>query len=645
MVRIELGMNARAIIYAALAAAALILTGLPAPCRSDEAPGAGSPPAPAVSPAPAGPGAKDEGKAQAPGPVRINKITLTGCKRISCRTVRSILLQEKTPWYRLKLKEGGFDQFWAEGDRGRIEQFYKSRGFYSVKVAKPVIEESKNQKGVKISYAIEEGDPVTVSGIEIVFTDGLDEPEDPQKMRKRLKFKAGDRFELEPYQDSAAAMEDYWKDEGFYRVQVDRRAVVDPAAETAEVTYSITHGPRYRIIAVKVEGCRQTDPRVVEKALTIKPRDWYNRSQVIQNQRQVQRLPIYKSVRVIEDVDDEKHKISLTYRVEEGKPREYKVGVGYGSEEGVRVQGSWTHVNFLGGARELTVSARWSELLEKEGITFLQPNIRKVGDFISLTTQRVVEHEEAYTHEAVSLIPTYHFILTHYLWAEVSYTIENNHVYRVQNLLEIKQEDLAKEGLLSALSGRLEWADVNDPVNPRQGARAGLYLEYAGGPLGGDFSYLKIVGEARGYYPVYGPVVGALRWKLGWSEPEGDLSQIPIFKRFFTGGTGSVRGFDRYQLGPVDKNESPIGGSRLWEGSFELRFPVSKSFGGVLFLDSGWVWPEGENYNPSDVMYSTGFGVRYNTAIGPLAFDLGFPLTGESQYSKVKLHFNIGNTF
>lgn len=630
-------MNARTTIRAVLLAAVLVGGGPILPCRGQEA--KASAPAGAISEP------TEEGEGKKAAPIRINKITVTGCKQISCRTIRGILLQQKTPWYTIKLKEGGYDPFWAEDDRERIEKFYQSRGFYSVQVAKPEVKEDKKKKGVEISYAVTEGAPVLVDKIEIVFLDGLDEEDDPAKMRARVKLKEGGRFELEPYQETATAMEKYWRDYGFYRVKVARRAVVDPAANKVEVTYSVTHGPRYRISAVKVEGCEQTSPRVVEKCLSIQPRDWYNRSKVIENQRQVQRLPVYRSVRVIEDVDDVTHRIALTFRVEEGKPREVKAGVGYGSEEGVRAQASWRHVNFLGGARELTVSARWSELLEKESVSFIQPNVRRTGDFINVTTERRVEHEEAYTHEAVSLTPTYHFILTRYLWAEASYIIEDNRTTRVQNLLEIKKEDLAKEGVLSAVAGRLEWTDVNDPINPRQGARAGLYLEYAGGPFGGDFSYLKIVGEARGYYPIYGPVVGALRWRLGWAEPEGSLSELPIFKRFFTGGTGSVRGFDRFQLGPLDKNESPIGGSKLWEGSFELRFPVWKDFGGVVFLDSGWVWPEGQNYDPSDVLYSAGFGLRYNTAIGPLAFDLGFPLTGKSEYPDVKLHFNIGNTF
>lgn len=577
--------------------------------------------------------------------IRINKIKLSGCKEISCRVIRSILYEEKTPWYKFKLKEGGYDPFWAEEDRRRIELFYQSRGYYSVQVSKPETEMDEKGKGAVISYEIVEGPVVHVSKIDVIFDDGVDEEADPRKMRQLMGCEEGDTFELEAYQSAASAMDTYYKDEGFYHSKVSRHAVVDPETNTAEITYRIWHGPRYRIRSIGVVGCVLTEPSVVMKAVNIEERDWYSRKVIIENQRRVQRLPIYRSVRVIEKLDEADHRIDLVFSVEEGEPREVKVGVGYASEELFRVQAQWRHVNFLGGARELTVSARWSELLEKEGVSFLQPNLRRPGDFFIVAAERLVETEDAYTHEGISLSPTYHFTLTRYLWSEVSYRIEQNRIADVSNALEIAEKDLAREGLLSAVSWRLEWADMDDLINPRQGARASLFMEVGGGVFGGDFPYIKVVGEARGYYPVYGPVIGALKWKLGWAEPYNDLQSLPLFKRFYSGGTGSVRGFERYQLGPMDPKNNPIGGAKLWESSLEFRFPVWKELGGVVFVDSGGVWLEDENYDPADVVYSVGFGVRYNTAIGPIALDLGFPLSGNSDYPDVRLHFNIGNSF
>ena len=588
-------------------------------------------------------------RAQAAEPVRIRRTQVQGCKQIRCRVVKSILLQEKTPWWRRKPKQRGYDPFWAEEDRRRIELFYRGHGFYDAKVAEPEVKSSQGGKGVEILYRIEEGKPILVAGIDIIFADGVEKEKDPKTMRSLLGYKEGVRFELEPYQAAATAMETYYKDHGYFRAQVRRSAEVDPARQSARVSYSITKGAWYRIREVRVEGCQQTKPAVVKRALNLKPGERYSRKRVFENQRRVQRLPIYRTVRLVEEADDPARKVDLVFKVEEGKPREVKVGLGYGSEEGVRVQAGWRHENFLGGARELSVSARWSELLELEEVKLVQPNLGRPGSFLQVKSERKVARERAYTNEAISWSPTYHLILTKYLWNEVSYRIEQNTISQVSSALEIKEADLARQGLLSALSDQVVWSDVEDPVRPRQGARASLFLEAGGGPLGGDFPYAKAIGELRGYYPLLGPafsrVVGAARLKVGWAEPSGKMERMPLFLRFYTGGTGSVRGFDRYQLGPVDPQGRPIGGTKLWETSAEVRFPLYQSWSGVVFYDGGWVWPEREGYNLKDVIYSAGGGVSYNTAIGPVSVEVGFPLTSNPRYPEYRIHLNIGYAF
>jgi len=577
---------------------------------------------------------------------RIKRIKVTGCEQIACRTVRSILRQKPTPWWKRDPGEEGFDEFWAEDDRNRIILFYRSKGYYEVEVGPVEVIEDRRGKSVVVVYHIEkEGDPVLVDRIRIVWEDGLHEDRDPARMRDLLHFKEGDPFELEAYQGSGREMSVYYQNQGFYRARVARRAVVDPAQKTAEVTYRITKGVRFSIRNIEVEGTELTDPNVVRRAMKLEEGDRCRRNRVIEDQRQIQRLPIYRTVQVIETVDEETRDIDLTIRVEEADPRQAKVGVGYGAEEEVRVMGLWRHVNLFGGARELTVSARWSMLLEREEVVFVQPNVHSPGDFARVSLERRLETEEAYTHEAWAFSPTYHFILTTYLWAELSYRIEWSRLSKVLDQLAVEEEDLARDGVLSAVSGRLEWADLNSPVNPTQGARAGLYAEVGGGLLYGDFSYYKLIGEARGYYPVFPPLVVAARAKLGYAAPYGDLDRLPLFLRFYTGGTGYVRGFGRYELGPKDAQGRPIGGVRLWEGSVELRFPIWEAIGGVLFMESGWVWTEDEDYDLEDLKHSAGFGIRYTTPIGPLALDLAFPLDQEPGPVQYQIHFNVGHSF
>ncbi len=581
------------------------------------------------------------------GPVRIDDIKLEGCKQIPCRDLRSIMRQRETPFYRDTPRKGEeYDPFWAGDDRRRMETFSRSKGYFKASVTGPEVLPGRDGNGVKLVYRIQENDPVIVRHVKVLFVDGISHSREPELVPSLVELEVGEPFNKELYQSSASEILEYFKNEGYFQAEVERRAVVDLEAMSATVSYSVTKGDLFRLGSVHVEGCEKTGADVVKRAIDLEPGQRYRKREVLANQRKVARLPVYRTVRFIEEADEERGRIRLTIRVEEGKEREVKVGLGYGSEEGIRVRGSWRHVNFLGGARELSVSARWSRLLEREEIRLVQPDVRRSGDFLQLAGERRVEHEEAYTHEALSISPTYHFIIHDYLWAELSYKMESNIISRVIDVLEVEEEDLAREGLLSAPSARIEWSDIDDALNPREGAWAGMMIEYGGGAAGGDFNYVKWVGEAAGYYPLLGPVVGALKWRLGWADPLGELERLPLFLRFYAGGTGSVRGYSRRALGPEDPDGNPIGGVKLWEGSFELRFPIWKDLSGVVFEDSGWIWPEEEDYDSQEVAHGAGLGIRYNTPIGPLALDLGFPIVEKQvRFDKIRVHFNIGHTF
>ncbi len=259
--------------------------------------------------------------------------------------------------------------------------------------------------------------------------------------------------------------------------------------------------------------------------------------------------------------------------------------------------------------------------------------------------KRDLETEEAYTHEGISLSPTYHYVFTRYLWGEASYQIEQNKTTNVNDLMELKDEDLAREGFLSAVTATILWSEIDNPLDPEVGAKAGVIVEYAGESIFSDFSYIKVTGEVAGYYPLLPPVVTAIRGKIGWAKPLEGQEQLPLFKRFYSGGTGSIRGVGRRALGPLDPDKNPVGGAKSWEASVEIRYPIWEELGGVVFLDNGWVWSEDENYDDGDIFYTAGFGFRYKSPIGPIGIDFGFPLSEDDDVQKEILHINIGHAF
>jgi outer membrane protein insertion porin family len=138
-------------------------------------------------------------------------------------------------------------------------------------------------------------------------------------------------------------------------------------------------------------------------------------------------------------------------------------------------------------------------------------------------------------------------------------------------------------------------------------------------------------------------VVLALKAKLGGIKRTDNESFIPVEERFYAGGSNSVRGWSRSDLGPKDENGIPIGGNSLLEGSAEFRIDIGRKFKLATFVDAGNVWQSSFSYNLNDLHYAGGAGIRYKTAIGPVGIDFARPIfDAETAW---QIHFNIGHTF
>jgi outer membrane translocation and assembly module TamA len=170
--------------------------------------------------------------------------------------------------------------------------------------------------------------------------------------------------------------------------------------------------------------------------------------------------------------------------------------------------------------------------------------------------------------------------------------------------------------------------------------------------LGGTFRFDEVLAEVRGYVPIGRSVVGAVRVRAG-TLPSPDASRIPYSERYFLGGASSVRGWGRYQIGPITESGLPTGGRTLLEGSAELRFPLAGALGAVAFVDAGQVGADSWNFSTRDLRYAIGTGLRYTSLIGVARIVVGYQLNpipglrvaGEELTRRWRLHLSIGHAF
>ena len=197
----------------------------------------------------------------------------------------------------------------------------------------------------------------------------------------------------------------------------------------------------------------------------------------------------------------------------------------------------------------------------------------------------------------------------------------------------------------SYVANRLLWRVSRDTRNaylfPTRGSRISLQTEFVTKALGSYETYGKLDLAATKYIPIFRDFI--LKLDANYGSATGD--DAAIFDRYFAGGIGTVRGFKRRKVAPVDCYEDPLGGNSIVTGTVELIKPVMNFMYVSTFLDAGNVWWDELEMKLDDLNYSVGVGVQFKTV--PVSIYYGYPI--ETTYDHIRksgrLHFNIGITY
>ncbi|HUR21859.1 MAG TPA: BamA/TamA family outer membrane protein, partial [Vicinamibacterales bacterium] len=207
------------------------------------------------------------------------------------------------------------------------------------------------------------------------------------------------------------------------------------------------------------------------------------------------------------------------------------------------------------------------------------------------------------------------------------------------------------DGTAAGVALDLSRRELDVATNPTRGTVLAFRLAHHAPYFGGTFKFDELVAEARAYVPL-GRSVGAARLRLA-TLPSHEANRIPYSERYFLGGATSVRGWGRYQIGPLSETGLPIGGRTVVEANAELRFPLIGALGSVVFVDAGQVGDDSWTVSGRDFRYAIGTGLRYTSLIGVARMDVGYQLNpipglrvaGQEQTRRWRLHLSIGHAF
>jgi outer membrane protein assembly complex protein YaeT len=598
------------------------------------------------------------------GTIKVHSLSFKGVKAVDASRLKDALAtrqSSKIPWG----KKYFFDRSRFDADLKRVQAFYADRGFPDARVTGFDVKLNDKQDEVDLTVTIAEGEPVVVkamvfSGFEAIPPAHLDD------LKKRAPLKVGQPRDRQLVVSTRELAVNELKDHGFPygRVSTEEDDGVD--GKQAQLTFAAEPGKVAHFGTVDIVGNKSVDEHIIRRQLTFKPGELFQRSVVQDSQRRLYGLELFQFANV-EPLNQEQQPDDVPVRVTvaEGNHQRVNFGVGYGTEEKARVDAEYHHVNFLGGARSAGAHVRWSSLDRGVRLDFTQPYFLDPHLSLGAEGQQWYTYTPAYN----SVVSGAKLTLTDRISEHTSWSVSLTSEHDVSSITDLAFNDpnirntlialgldpttREQNGNLNALGADFQHSTADNLLNAHRGFQIALHAEEGGRLVRGSFNYYGASADGRHYLPITDDIVLASRVQVGNIRPVGnDPANVPFGKKYFLGGATSIRGWGRYEVGPLVSGQ-PIGGNSMFAFSEEVRATLRGKLGGVLFLDAGNVWADSGGFKFGDLRYAVGPGLRYQTPIGPIRFDLGYQLNptpdlivnGSPQSRRWRLHFSIGQAF
>jgi translocation and assembly module TamA len=532
----------------------------------------------------------------------------------------------------------------AEGDMERFGATLRSEGYYAATSTFEIVEDTapKTDDGaapVVVRISVDPGPAYKLSEVAVRYPETVAEVSDLPRDADDLDLEIGMRARAVAILTAQNNLILDLKNLGYPFAEVtDRKTTIRHDEAIMRVAFEADPGPLAHFGAVSIEGTEEVDEDYARVLLTWQDGDLFSREAVDATRRELLRSGLFASAKInLAEAVDAEGRLPVTIDVLEAKHRSVGFGAKYSTGEGAGVETFWEHRNFFGRGERLRVTATAAQIEQMLDGAFRKPNFLQRDQ--ALLANLAVRHANTDAFDEVSAAS----------FAGLERPLGENWTVTgglANEYLVIDDDDGERTFLLFGLPGTARRDTTDNLLNPSKGTRLTLSLTPWVGTLDESLTWLNGFTSGSAYYAIdqEARFVLAGRGKLGVIVGE-DTAALPANKRFYAGGGGSVRGYEFQKVGPLDDDDDPLGGRSVIEVGAEVRARVTESVGLVPFIDGGMVYDDAYPDFSEEILWAAGLGVRYFTAIGPVRFDLAFPLNGRDVDDSFQFYISIGQAF
>ncbi len=609
--------------------------------------------------------AVDEGEV-----ARIKQINIVGNKAFSEKELRDQIKLSTSGWFTWYSKADQYSKQKLAGDIETLRSFYLNRGYLEMQVDSTQVSITPDKKDIYITVNVNEGSKFTIAGIKLEGEMLGREKE----FESLISLKPGDAYSGEKMTESTRKISERMGVFGYAFANVNASPQINREKNEVNFTVFVDPGKRVYVRRINIGGNDRTRDEVIRREFRQLESSWYDGDRIRLSKDRIGRLGYFTDTKVdTVDIPGTPDQVDLNVNVVEKPTGSVMVGAGFSSSEKLTLTGSINQANAFGSGNNIGITVNTSRIFRTISLSHTNPYFtddgvsRTVEVFLRTTRPPLFLTDVDFRVESRGGNVSFGIPVSELDRVFVGAGIENTQVQtfsnsplRYQTFVSENSDNTSGIGAAETTAFPLTMAWQRDnrdsALIPTQGRfrRANLEVSPAG-----SAQYYRSTYQDQYFMPLFGNLTLAVNGEVSYGAGLSSKS-FPVFKNYYAGGIGSVRGFFAGSLS-VDGTGTttsssrfnlPIGGQArvIMNAELQLPFPgtgVDRSLRWFTFFDAGQVFnPQyGQNISLGDLRYSTGLGISWISPVGPLKLSLGYPLNPQSFDRIQRFQFQLGTGF
>jgi outer membrane protein insertion porin family len=593
---------------------------------------------------------------------KIKSIRIVGNQIFSESTLRGLFDLDTGGWLSWYTKSDRYSRAKLNADLENLRSYYLTRGFLEFRIDSTQVSIAPEKDDMAITINISEGQRYAVSGVRLEG-DYLGKEAEFESL---VRIRPGQAYNAEDVAETARAFTDYFGTFGYAFARVEPVPEIDRDKRTVAFVLRAEPSRRAYVRRINIEGNNRTRDEVIRREFRQLEAGWYDSERIRLSRDRVDRLGFFTEVGIeTAEVPGAPDQVDLVVSVVEKPTGNLSLGAGYSQSEKLSLIAGIQQENVFGSGNYLGLNVNTSKFNEQFVLSTTNPYFTADGisrsiDVFYRTTRPLDEQEGSYRLITPGASIRFGVPFTETDTVFFGIGIEQTKIDTSAGTLGLPsayQTEFIRPFGDRATSVPLTvgWSrDSRDSaLVPSKGR-----LQRVNGELGiaGDTQYVKGSYQFQQYLALSKQYTLAFNAEAGWGKGLGG-KPFPLFKNFFGGGLGSVRGFEQGTLGGTSDiigqpgSLSYIGGSKKILLNTELIAPFPgagndrtlRMFG---FFDVGNV---SDDYRKTtkftDLRASVGFGVSWISPVGPLRIAYAQPVRKFATDKPQSIQFQIGTAF